>query len=1131
MTIKRIDIFAVVNSHYGILHLFVQQLHNALQTIGIKSRILPFNQASIETLAKDPPDCTLSFNSLYPHDFATPLLCDLMLLPHITYLTTHPHQSLLLAKSPHSIITCMDMSSWGFLRAAGCQQLLFMPPAVDPQLLVDPKLPRRYEVLFPATCIDYEELHEIWQRKYPPALCQVLDEAANILLSNQTLSIYDVFAKTLARDPSRQKEVNTGVHGVLLFNELDAYVSGKARVDLIRSIRDAKIEIVGGHLGSRGWEKYVGSQPNVTIHPGISIEQTIEMMKQSRIVLNNSPTLKHGVHERVLMGLACGALVVTDENSYLTEQFDKGKAIVMYRQNELDQVNATINSYLADSQKSIKISLEGQAIVHRSHTWEKRSKDLIKSLNFLTRTTEDPFDKFTDLYEGGKKLEALQTIITTPEVKYEELFSKKPEFQQIINYADASVFQDALSFETAVIALQTVINRNDRLKVLLQYLVETLNVACSLQRYYFKDPLKVDFNAIITIDPTMVQFMKNKVEIYTRWQTLCKNKPWLDALSSSSAAACYSQPFHPFAYPLPLQPQTLSSGDIPLIFLTPLENADYRSFLSQYSGKPVIYVCESLQILFHMLQWDDLLQALIAPQAYLYLLDCYPTDQFKEHQLNINASTSLQPILMTPQQAYTEAMPILTQALKNSLLPNPDSTTDALLYAIADQLRYRILTERYGKSRCIGLNVKRHLTHWHNPNKTLPPPNSNLGPAPIDYFGNLCSELKKQRKPHPIKKREKIRIAHVVSQLVDGGHAPTRLITNLINYRDKNQFDVRIISSESLVEYPMEYPVSSYYSEPSTMRSQETTTLFEKQEVPVYIEKPQQTYLETAHHLTALLDRENVDIAIFHGPNEIHNLCSSLTSTPIRIMFEHGTLPAYPCYDAIIASTETTLFPGQVHLLPFCVDIRKEWDQKPFSKKELGFPENSILLTTISNHLITRLNPKMCQTIATILQRCPQAIYAPMGKMDDPKPLYAIFNEYGVRDRVVFLGPKDVPGQYARSMEIYLNEFPFGSCLGMLDAMASGCPIISMHDKNGPAQARYAGTYLGLDHVITSGSVDEYIDLACRLILDKDEYKKWSEYTLKCYEQHSDEKLYVKHFEQILLSIKNGQMDNGPKWT
>ena len=159
----------------------------------------------------------------------------------------------------------------------------------------------------------------------------------------------------------------------------------------------------------------------------------------------------------------------------------------------------------------------------------------------------------------------------------------------------------------------------------------------------------------------------------------------------------------------------------------------------------------------------------------------------------------------------------------------------------------------------------------------------------------------------------------------------------------------------------------------------------------------------------------------------------------------------------------------------------------------------------------------MCSAIGEILKRCPKAYYAPIGEVQNPDRIRLLLEPYHVNDRVLFLGVQADPSQYARSMHLYLNEFPFGSGLAMLEAMAAGCPVVSMYDPAGPPQATYGGAYFGFDRVIKTGNRQDYIDLTCRLLQDPVFYQKWSEHALNQYEKHADVKTYVQSFENILL--------------
>ena len=158
------------------------------------------------------------------------------------------------------------------------------------------------------------------------------------------------------------------------------YIRGKDRVELVKAIDEAKVDIFGSAESLTGWKKYLGKKRNIAIHDPVPFEQAIDIMKHSKIVLNSCPWIKNGAHERLFTALACGALPITNENIYLREQFQDGKSIVFYRPNHWDKANHRINEYLANSAKREQVAEHGRNIVMKAHTWDNRAAELIKEL-------------------------------------------------------------------------------------------------------------------------------------------------------------------------------------------------------------------------------------------------------------------------------------------------------------------------------------------------------------------------------------------------------------------------------------------------------------------------------------------------------------------------------------------------------------------------------------------------------------------------------------------------------------------------------------------------------------------------------------------------------------------------------
>lgn len=383
----RMDIFYAARSQYGVLDHFTQQMFVALERLRINCRLLevlkedPANQF-ITKLIEDPPECTLSFNGLLPNasgDF----LADYLEIPHIACIVDSPHYFLKLTESSHTIVTCPDRFASQFFTPLFQNPVLFMPHAIEKELLLDPPEEEKiYPVVMLASCIDYKLRKEQWRSRYNLSVYRALKEAASIVLGDQVTPFVQAMATTfeihtrMDNDP-RTKEVNS----IRLLDELEKYVRGKDRTLLIKGIKDAPVHIFGAKEGDSDWEKCLEvAPPNVILNPAISFFEAKEVMKRAKIVLNSCPTIKSGAHERIFAGIAAGALVITSENAYLKEFFKDNESIVFYQHGRWDEVNDKVNYYLAHEVERRAIVEKGREIVLKHHTWDHRAKQLLENL-------------------------------------------------------------------------------------------------------------------------------------------------------------------------------------------------------------------------------------------------------------------------------------------------------------------------------------------------------------------------------------------------------------------------------------------------------------------------------------------------------------------------------------------------------------------------------------------------------------------------------------------------------------------------------------------------------------------------------------------------------------------------------
>ncbi len=373
-------------SQYGVLPHFTKKFCEALNRSGVRCRILEAERYNpkpfLEEIFKDPPDCTLSFNGLLP-DAEGRFFCDLIQIPHVAYLVDSPNHFFPLIHSPYNIITCTDRFSCEFFQGLGAPHALFMPHAVERELTASMDAPKLYDVVMLASLIDYESLRQLWHEKFPAELCAIMDIAAEIALSDQDISYVQAFVKAMDQQAHKQGAFDlTKVDIVEVLDQIEGYIRGKDRIELLKALDGVKIDVFGSAGQPEGWRKYLGNKAhNITIHEPVPYEKALEIMRQSKILLNSCPSIKNGAHERIFAGFATGALVVTNENPYMRQYFKDGENIVFYQYRRWSEIKDKIKNYLSDEGQRKQVVEKGRTVTMQNHTWDHRAKALVKELD------------------------------------------------------------------------------------------------------------------------------------------------------------------------------------------------------------------------------------------------------------------------------------------------------------------------------------------------------------------------------------------------------------------------------------------------------------------------------------------------------------------------------------------------------------------------------------------------------------------------------------------------------------------------------------------------------------------------------------------------------------------------------
>jgi len=797
----------------------------------------------------------------------------------------------------------------------------------------------------------------------------------------------------------------------------------------------------------------------------------------------------------------------------------------------------------------------------------------------------DLIEHFLSLYSIGDREEAFQLFLKSPDTPYMQLRNEYMQSLEVsekkgsgvngygfllgflINFSDASVFGELVDWTGILNGLHQIWKVKDneesifhKNKLLEHYFADflakieeeetffaalfsivesedTAEISFNLIRNFFQELIQgseMDAgaieNLIARIHPDFKKTVDQLITSFLNWNYLLSKKPHFQTICSREYFI-RKKPVASFAYDLKVnEPQIDAAADVFAIFLQPIQGLNYSDYFNQFPDKPLIFLIENFALFSHLLLCKGFVESCLRDNAVVYLLDHYPLDQLASQSSRWENRKVLQLLFMVDEKPVEPYLEAFKESLIACFSQNEEDFKNETaqynwLYIVSKRLINSIVSERYGSERSIGLRLKIGLKEWYDPHKGLAPKEANLGPPPKNYFEEAIQLNLKTRKSRQLNPSNKISLVHIVPQILDRNHAPTLLLQTLCSSADLVWFDICVISTERFGYYPLSYPYQHYFSENSTIRGKQAIDALNARGISTFVPSNLLIYENHAFDIVRMVEMVNADVVIFHGPDEMNELISTLTFAPIRILFDHGTPPSLGCFDFVIFSSEdsynihsdnTRKMGMQCCYLPFHVNVRKTWDEKPTPRSELGLPEKAFVMTTISNHLDSRLSTPFCETLAEILRRCPNAVYAPIGIVRHPERFDRIFSNLGVSKQVFFLGNQAKPSQLARSMDLYLNEFPFGSGLAILDAMAAGCPVVSMYDVEGPQQGRYGGSYFGLDRVIQSGDRNGYVDLAVSLINNPEKYQEWSAHALKRYENFTDVEEYSKKFEKIL---------------
>ncbi|MGF7059796.1 glycosyltransferase family protein [Brassicibacter mesophilus] len=212
---------------------------------------------------------------------------------------------------------------------------------------------REIDVLFSGSLINPSQIKDSWN-DFGKEIREILNQTVDMALKNN-----DTIEKNLNEILKSHFIGNITIEErATLHSLVERYIRMYKRYNLVKEIGKTNLKVVC-FGNSEEYEK-LNVNKKLQIHPNCTFQELLDLMNNSKIVLNMTGHLHEGVTERILSSMINGAAVVTESNNYIRQNFNDGEDIILYSCNQLDSVAGKINYFLKNQHVLECIAKRGQ---------------------------------------------------------------------------------------------------------------------------------------------------------------------------------------------------------------------------------------------------------------------------------------------------------------------------------------------------------------------------------------------------------------------------------------------------------------------------------------------------------------------------------------------------------------------------------------------------------------------------------------------------------------------------------------------------------------------------------------------------------------------------------------------------
>jgi spore maturation protein CgeB len=131
------------------------------------------------------------------------------------------------------------------------------------------------------------------------------------------------------------------------------------------------------HICGDGWEPHLHRFKSATYHGPVDMARMVELMRQSRVVLNTNGNFGAGSHERPFSAALAGATTFSDYSRYYAAEFEPGENIELFSWMDLPGAMDRLRALSADPERCWRLGRSAKQLTLARHTWDRRVPDIL----------------------------------------------------------------------------------------------------------------------------------------------------------------------------------------------------------------------------------------------------------------------------------------------------------------------------------------------------------------------------------------------------------------------------------------------------------------------------------------------------------------------------------------------------------------------------------------------------------------------------------------------------------------------------------------------------------------------------------------------------------------------------------